>query len=276
MNAASKLGIIAGGGKVARQLIAACQKLGRDFFVVCLEGHADPDLAKDVPHRWLRLGDGGKLKELFVEQGITDIVMIGRVRRPSLLEIKPDWFTVKVLAKIGMNSLGDDGLLRAIGKVFEEEGGVRVVGAHEGFADLLTPEGVLTKTQPDDDAQKDIQRGIEVAKALGAVDVGQSVVVQQGIVLGVEAIEGTDALLNRCVGLRREGPGGVLVKIAKPQQDNRFDLPTIGPETVAAAAQAGLRGIAIQEGRSLLVEREKTLAAADASGMFLMGLKVND
>ncbi len=276
MSSASKLGIIAGGGAVPRQLIGACQSLGRPFYVFCLEGHADPDLAKDVPHSWLRLGEGGKLKELFAEQGITEVVMIGRVRRPSLFEIKPDWFTVKVLAKIGMNSLGDDGLLCAIGKVFEEEGGVRVLGAHEVFAELLTPEGVLTKTQPDEDAQKDIQRGIDVAKALGAVDVGQSVVVQQGIVLGVEAVEGTDALLARCASLRREGPGGVLVKIAKPQQDNRFDLPTMGPETVAAAAQAGLRGIAVQAGRSLLVEREKTFAGADKMGLFVVGWTIEN
>lgn len=272
MNASTKLGIIAGGGAVPRQLIAACQNLGRPFYVFCLEGHADPDLAQDVPHAWLRLGEGGKLKELFAEHNIAEVVMIGRVRRPSLLEIRPDWFTLKVLTKIGMNSLGDDGLLSAIGKVFEEEGGVRVLGAHEVFADLLTPEGALTLAQPDTEANKDISRGIVVAQALGSIDVGQSVVVQQGIVLGVEAAEGTDALITRCATLKREGPGGVLVKLAKPQQDNRFDLPTIGPETVTAAADAGLRGIAVQAGRSLLVDRERTLALANESGLFVVGI----
>lgn len=269
----SKLGIIAGGGEAPRQLIAACQSLGRPFFVVCLEGHADPGLAKDAPHIWLPLGAGGKLKELFKEHGIADVIMIGRVRRPSLLEIKPDWFTMKVLTKIGMNSLGDDGLLRAIGKVFEEEGGVRVLGIQDVFADLMTPEGVLTKMQPDDDAENDIRRGIEVARALGSVDVGQAVVVQQGLVLGVEAVEGTDALLKRCSELRREGEGGVLVKLAKPQQDNRFDLPTIGPETVAAASAAGLRGIAIEARRSLILSREATLAKADEAGVFVTGIE---
>jgi UDP-2,3-diacylglucosamine hydrolase len=268
----SKLGIIAGGGTVPCQLIEACRKLGRAFFVVCLEGHADSDLAKDDPHVWLPLGAGARLKELFAAEGVTDVVMIGKVRRPSLLEIKPDWFTLKVLTKIGMNSLGDDGLLSAIGKVFEEEGGVRVVGVQDVFAELLTPAGILTRAQPDESANNDIQRGIGVAKALGGADVGQSVIVQQGIVLGVEAIEGTGALIERCAGLRREGPGGVLVKLAKLQQDNRFDLPTIGPDTVAAAVKAGLRGIAIQAGRSLIAERERTIAAADEAKLFIVGL----
>jgi DUF1009 family protein len=104
------------------------------------------------------------------------------------------------------------------------------------------------------------------------VDVGQAVVVQQGIVLGVEAVEGTDALLARCTNVRREGPGGVLVKLAKPRQDNRFDLPTIGPETVASVVKAGLRGIAVQANSSLLIERDKTVAAANKTSVFIVGL----
>lgn len=271
---APKLAIVAGGGKAPRYLIEACQRHGRDFFVICLEGHADKGVADGAPHVWVPLGAGAKFKSVASEQKIAEMVMIGRVRRPSLLELKPDWLALKIVTKIGLNMLGDDALLRAIGNAVEEESGVRVIGAHEVFADLLTPEGQLSKAAPDDDAQKDITRGIEVAKALGTLDVGQSVIVQQGIVLGVEAIEGTDALIARSAGLRREGPGGVLIKIAKPQQDNRFDLPTIGPDTITAMIKAGLRGVALEAGRSMLLEREKTLAAADAAGIFVVGQKM--
>src|SRR5262249_22908769 len=151
----------------------------------------------------------------------------------------------KVLTKIGMNMLGDDALLRAIGQAIEEEAGIRVIGIQDVFRDLLTPEGQLGRIAPDEDAQKDIKRGIEVAKALGQLDVGQSVVVQQGMVLGVEAIEGTDALVARTAGLKREGTGPVLVKIAKPQQDNRYDLPTIGPDTITSMIKSGIRGVAL-------------------------------
>lgn len=269
--ATPKLGIIAGGGSAPRYLIEACQKLNRDFYLVCLEGQADKDLGQGLPHAWLPLGAAAKLKALAESEQIKEIVMIGRVRRPSLLEIKPDWLALKVLTKIGMNMLGDDALLRAIGKAMEEEGGLRVIGMQDVFKDLLTPEGVLGKVTPDEDAQKDIIRGIEVAKALGQLDVGQSVIVQQGMVLGVEAIEGTDALISRAAGLKREGEGGVLIKIAKPQQDNRYDLPTIGPDTIAAMIKAGVRGVALEAGRSLLIEREKTIASADAAGIFVVG-----
>jgi DUF1009 family protein len=267
----SKLGIIAGGGSAPRFLVEACQKLGREFYVICLQGQADEGFAADLPHVWLPLGAGAKLKALVEEQNIKEIVMIGRVRRPSLLEIKPDWLALKVLTKIGINMLGDDALLRSIGKAMEEEGGVRIVGVQEIFTDLLTPAGQLGRIAPDDDAHKDITRGIAVARALGQLDVGQSVIVQQGIVLGVEAIEGTDALIKRSATLRREGAGGVLVKIAKPQQDNRYDLPTIGPDTIRALIGAGLRGVALETGRSLLIERERTVAMADEAGIFILG-----
>ena len=271
-SSAPKLGIIAGGGTAPRTLIEACQKLQRPFYVVCLEGQADKGLAADVPHMWLPFGAAAKLKALAEQEQIGEIVMIGRVRRPSLLEIKPDWLAMKVLAKIGMNMLGDDALLRAIGKAMEEESGIRIIGVQDVFADFLTPEGALGSVTPNEDAQKDIERGIKVAKALGELDVGQSVIVQQGMVLGVEAIEGTDALIQRSGTVKRQGVGGVLVKMAKPQQDNRYDLPTIGPDTIAAMVKAGLIGVVLEAGRSLLIDREKTITEANAAGIFVLGI----
>ncbi|MDP9128111.1 MAG: UDP-2,3-diacylglucosamine diphosphatase LpxI [Pseudomonadota bacterium] len=269
-----KLGIIAGGGSAPHDLVRACQKLGRDFFVICLEGQADQHLGEGLPHVWLPLGAGTRLKSLVHEQDIKELVMIGRVRRPSLLELKPDWLALKVVTKIGINMVGDNTLLAGIGKAIEEEADVRIIGAQEVFADLLTPEGRLGRLAPDADAGLDIERGIQVATALGHLDVGQSVIVQQGIVLGVEAIEGTDDLIKRSAQLRREGPGGVLIKIAKPQQDNRYDLPTAGPATIAAMAVAGLRGLMLEAGRSLLIERERTIAMADEAAIFIVGNKV--
>jgi UDP-2,3-diacylglucosamine hydrolase len=268
-----KLCIIAGGGTAPRIVMDICRKQGRDYFLVCLEGQADAETADGSPHVWLPLGAGAKLKELVAERNIEELLMIGRVRRPSLFELKPDWLALKTVTKIGMNLLGDDALLRGIGKAMEEEIGVRVIGAQDIFKDLLTPEGKLGRIAADAEAESDIARGLAVARALGAVDVGQSVIMQQGLVLGVEAIEGTDALIARISSLRREGPGPILVKIAKPQQDNRYDLPTIGPDTVAGAAKAGLRGIACEAGRSFLVDREKAIELADEAGIFILGRK---
>ena len=119
----------------------------------------------------------------------------------------------------------------------------------------------------------DIAHAERIARALGALDIGQAVVVQQGLVLGVEAIEGTDALLRRCAGLRREGPGGVLVKVEKPGQEQRADRPTIGPQTVALAAEAGLRGIAVEAGATIVLDRDEVVAAADRAGLFVFGIR---
>lgn len=268
-----KLCILAGGGIAPRTLIDACLRDGRPFFVVGLEGQADPaTFPEGMPHLWVPFGAASKLKAALDEQQAKELVMIGRVRRPSLLEIKPDALAIKVLAKIGIKALGDDALLRCIGQAIEEESGVRVVGAHEVLGGLLAREGKIGALEPDEDARKDIARGAEIALALGKLDIGQAVVVQQGLVLGVEAIEGTDALIARCSALRRDGPGGVLVKLAKPQQDNRYDLPTIGPDTVRAVAAAGLRGIAIEAGRSLILDRDATVAEANAKAIFLIGM----
>lgn len=272
MSKAPKLGILAGGGNAPRQLIKACQEIDRPFFVVCLDGNADADLGNGIPHIVLPLGQLQKFKDFCAREEIKEIVMIGRVRRPSITELKPDFLTLKLLARIGLKSLGDDGVLRAVGKVLEEECGVRLVGASEVFADLLAPEGVLTNAAPSAQDEEDIRRAVEIALTLGHLDVGQAVIVQEGIVLGVEAIEGTDALIARARDVRREGEGGVLVKLAKPQQDNRFDLPTIGPDTVHNAKQAGLAGIAVEAGRSLIVDRETTIEAADGAGLFIVGI----
>ncbi len=267
-----KLGIIAGGGIAPRRVIESCRAQKRDFFVVCLEGQADKDVAHDAPHIWLPLGAFGKLRDLTISEKLGELVMIGHVRRPSLIELKPDWLAMKALAKVSFNALGDDGLLRAVGHVMEQEFGVRVIGAHEVLGGILMREGTLGAVTPDSEAQRDIARGVAVARALGLVDVGQSVIIQQELVLGVEAIEGTDALITRCAGLRREGAGGVLVKLAKPQQDDRFDLPTIGGTTVKNAAESGLRGIALEAGRSLLIDRDQVRELADEAGIFVVGI----
>jgi len=276
MDVSKKLGILAGGGAAPRQVIEACQKAGRPFFVFCLKGQAEPDLADGLPHMEIALGEGALLKTKVFQEKIEEIVMIGHVRRPSLWEMKPDWLTFKILAKIGLNSLGDDGLLRSIGKAIEEECGVRMIGAHEVVEKFLMPEGLLTRAAPDEQAHIDIKRGVEVGRGLGLLDVGQSVIVQQGLVLGVEAIEGTDALLARAGTLRREGPGGVLVKLAKPQQDKRYDLPSIGPGTIASAQKAGLRGLALEAGKSIVISFEETVAAAEKAGLFILGIQPDE
>lgn len=266
-----KLGILAGGGDLPARLVDACRAQGRPFFVLAFEGHADPGAFPEAPQAWIRLGEAGKGFQILHENGVEDLVMAGPVRRPSLRDLRPDWRTARFFARLGLRALGDDGLLKAVIAELEDDG-FHVVGIHDILQDVLAEEGVWGRHRPDDAAQADIRRGIEVCLGLGGLDVGQSVVIQQGIVLGVEAVEGTDALIRRCGDLRRAGPGGVLVKLAKPGQERRADLPTIGPRTVESCQAAGLRGIAVQAGATLIVNRPELLDAADRAGLFLCGV----
>ncbi|MBU6475283.1 MAG: UDP-2,3-diacylglucosamine diphosphatase LpxI [Alphaproteobacteria bacterium] len=268
----SRLGIIAGGGSLPQKLMDACKRAQRDFFVLALQGQAEKKTFSGVPHRFVRLGATNEAISILKAENVDAVVLAGSVRRPGLLEMKPDWRTLQVFAQLGMAALGDDALLRAVAGELEKEG-FRLVGAHEIEPSLLTPEGVLTVKRPSPENETDMQYGIRAVKTLGALDIGQAAVVQQGIVLGLEAVEGTDSLLNRCRELNRKGRGGVLVKGCKPQQDRRLDLPAVGLRTVRLAYEAGLEGIAIEAGASLVLDRDAVTAAADNLGLFLTGFK---
>ena len=275
MTAPVPLGIIAGGGALPGRVAAAAVAAGRPVFMVGLEGFAERAVLAPYPHDFARMGAAGRVLELLRAHGCGEVVLIGPVRRPSIFDLRPDGMGLKLLGRVGRGVFGggDDTLLAAVVKVLGDEG-FRVVGAHEVMTQALAPKGVLGAVAPDTGAMGDIARGVAVARALGGVDVGQGCVVQQGLVLAVEAIEGTDAMLARAGMLRRGGAGGVLVKISKPGQERRADLPTIGPVTIANAAAAGLRGIAFEAGGALVTEREACITAADAAGLFLIGIDV--
>lgn len=254
------------------RVAAAAKAAGRGVFLLGFEGFAEPAVLAPYPHDFARMGAALRIRELLRAHDCRELVMVGSVRRPSILDLRPDALAVRLLGRIGRAAFaGDDGLLAAIVRVLHEEGFV-VVGADSVLREAVGPAGLLSRAAPDATAMADIERGIVVARALGAVDVGQGCIVQQGIVLAVEAVEGTDAMLARAAGLARRGPGGVLVKLVKPGQERRADLPTLGPETIRLAALACLRGIAFEAGGTLIAERETTIAAVDAAGLFLLGL----
>ena len=267
-----KLGILAGSGDLPARVIQACRDSRRDFFVIAFEQQTDPAVVATTPHAWVRLGAAGTALAELRKAGVEELVMAGSIRRPSLAALRPDIWATKVLAKAGIRARGDDGLLSAIVRELEAGEGFHIVGPESILPGILAEEGVLGSIRPDEIALADVDLGIVVARAIGALDVGQGAVVQQGMVLAVEAAEGTDAMLARCRGLAREGPAGVLVKVRKPGQESRVDLPTIGVKTVKAAATAGLRGIAVEAGGALLVDRIGLIATADKAGVFVLGV----
>lgn len=266
------IAIIAGAGELPRLLLDSLISQGRSVFILAFFGHTDGKLVKGVPHVWLRLGEIGKALKFLQDNQIQEVVMAGKVERPALSDIKPDWVGVKWFSRlIGAKSLGDDTLLKLIINIAEENG-LRVIAVDELLTEIRVPSGTLGKIQPDKQALHDIQRGIEVLKALSAADVGQAVVIQEGLVLGVEAIEGTDALIKRAGALQRPVAPGILVKLAKCQQDQRADLPTIGLKTLKNIIDAGLRGIAIEADRSLILNFREIIRFADEKGIFIVGI----
>nr|WP_314074073.1 UDP-2,3-diacylglucosamine diphosphatase LpxI [uncultured Roseococcus sp.] len=268
-----KLGLLAGAGPFPVRVAEAARRAGHEIFVVCLRGFGEPADFEPFPHVEERLGAGGSIIQHMKREGVTHVVLAGRVKRPSMLALLPDVWTAKAMARVGVAIFsGDDALFRAVAQVLGEEG-FEIISPQSLIEDSTAAEaGLLVGSEPDAAARADILRGIQTLRCLAPLDVGQAVVVQQGLVLGIEAVEGTDALIARAGDLRREGPGGVLVKLAKTNQEMRIDAPVVGPVTVAGAKAAGLRGIAIEAGRTILAERTATLQAAEAAGIFVLAV----
>lgn len=268
-----RLAVLAGTGPLPGDINAACRISGREVFVVAHQGVTDPEVIGSAPHEWVHLGAIERTIALLHERRTEEVVFAGPVKRPSLISLRLDGRALKMMAGWRKNdeASGDDKLLTLLIGELESEG-FRVIGVDSILPNILAPSGALGALVPDDEAQADIAVGCRVARVVGSLDIGQAVIVQQGMVLGVEAIEGTDELLKRCRDLRREGPGGVLVKLKKPGQEARADLPTIGVATVDGALAAGLKGIAIEAGGALVIDLAAVVAAADAAGLFIIGV----
>ena len=274
----SPIGLVAGGGGLPFAVAESLAARGIEPIFFALKGICDPEKVSRFRHHWISVGQIGKVVRLLRSENCRDLVFIGTLVRPALSEIRLDWGTVRAMKHIlAAFRGGDDHLLSGVGRILERDG-FRMVGIKDVAPDLLMPAGCLTRTAPDSSATADIAKGQDVLRALGPFDIGQAVVVIDGHVVGVEGIEGTDALLVRIAQLRAEGrirtkPGrGVLVKTPKSGQDLRYDLPTLGPRTIENAAAAGLAGVAVAAGNTLVAEPQALVNAADASGLFVVGL----
>jgi UDP-2,3-diacylglucosamine hydrolase len=275
---ASPIAIICGGGPFPFSVADAALRTGRKVHLMPIEGWADRDRVAAYPHDWVPLGQYGRMVRVARNAGARDVVFIGTLVRPSLKDIRLDWKTIKILPRIYRAFRGgDDHLLRNIGKIFEDDG-FRMLGAHEVAPEILAPTGDAGRVRPSAQDIVDATLGLAVLDAMGPFDVGQAVVVADNVVLAVEAAEGTDRMLQRIAALRRDGrikvPAGrgVLVKAAKPTQDRRFDLPSIGPTTVANVKDAGLAGIAVRAGEVIVAEFTAVTEAADSANLFVTGL----
>lgn len=275
------LGIIAGRGPLPCVLAESAAARGLPLHIVAIRGEAREEIER-FPHTWIKWGEIGKMFAALDTNGCGDLVIIGGVNRPDLANVRFDLGAIRTLPfLLSLGKGGDDHVLSRIVRFFEDKG-YRVHGAGDVAPELLAGEGTLADKVPSAEDRADIEAAFRVVGALGRLDVGQAVVVVKGHVLAVEAAEGTDAMLARCAELRELGRArrrtraGVLVKAPKPGQEERVDLPTIGPDTVNKAAAAGLAGIAVAAGQVLMAERAATIEAANQHGLFLLGVTLTE
>jgi DUF1009 family protein len=275
--APARLAIVAGGGDLPRRVAEEARKAGRNPFVVGLRGFAEASLLQEFDGPELSVGELGRLIQLMKKEGCEEMVFVGALKRPDFASLKLDLKGVQSLPKILVAAKkGDDALLRAVMDIFADAG-FRIIGADDVLKDLLMGEGALGVIEPKAHHWLDIRRAAEVASVSGSLEIGQGAVSCAGLILAVEAQEGTDGMLARVADLQIEIRGsadarrGVLVKRPKPQQERRIDLPTIGVATVEGAAKAGLAGIAVEAGAALVVDREDVASAANRLGLFVYG-----
>ena len=272
------IGIICGGGSIPIAVARAVESQGRRFTLFPLRGFADPAVEK-FPHKWVHLGAIGTLAAAMRKAGCKDIVMIGSLVRPRPWNVRFDFATAMLVPRLlSLLRGGDDRLLTGVARVFEERG-FRLVGAHEVAPEILMPAGPAGRHRPKASDTEDIRFGFSLLRAIGPFDVGQAAAIANLHTLAVEAAEGTAAMLARLAEMRRNGRlrlparGGVLVKAAKPGQDRRFDLPAIGPDTVAQVKAAGLAGIAVEAGSTVVADPAALVRAADKAGIFVVGVR---
>jgi UDP-2,3-diacylglucosamine hydrolase len=273
------IALICGGGSLPAAVAAAINRRGRPLVIFAVRGWADPKITELYPHYWVALGQVGRFLRLAGAEGCREAVFIGAMLRPAVADLRLDWRTILMMPRIaGFFRGGDDRLLSGVARVLEENG-VRVVGLDEVAPEVYVPEGVLGTLVPSERDREDIARALKVIAALGPFDIGQGAIVANNHVLAVEAAEGTDNMLGRIAELRTQGRVttprgvGVLVKAPKPGQDRRFDLPAIGPRTIDNVARAGLAGVAVIAGASIIAEPQNVIAAADRAGIFLVGAR---
>jgi len=264
------IGLIAGNGRFPLLFAENARRLGYRVSAVALTGETDPSLEGAVDRlHWIALGQLGRLIKAFKKDGVRQAVMVGGVKKTHLFSgIRPDLRSLALLRRVTVPK--DDMLLRAIAAELESEG-IAIRESTFGLTGLLVEEGKLTRRAPTRKEWRDIEFGWEMAKTVGALDIGQCVVLKERLVVAVEAVEGTDQAIRRGGKLARGG--AVVVKRFKPQQDRRFDLPAVGPITIEVMAESGAAVLAIEAGRALLLDRAVAIAAADEAGIAIVGIK---
>jgi DUF1009 family protein len=269
-----KIGILAGKGLLPSLIYQGCVKKGLECSIIGLSGQFSSDLFANIPHKVLPMHSISKIINEFKANGVTHIALAGKVKRANLGKLLFDKKGSQLFSLILKRGLQDNNILTSV-ILFLENEGFKIIPSDELAANITASTGSLGRVSPDASAIRDIKNGAHILKSIASYDIGQALIIQSGLILGVEAAEGTDALIKRCAALQQEGqPPAILVKIVKPKQDKRIDLPCVGVDTIKNLAQANMRGIAVQSGNCILLDSDAIQKTADASGIFVYGFEL--
>ncbi len=268
----NKIGIIAGKGSLPRQVINSLNQRNIRSYLVALNDITEKETDHSATETlWARIGNAGKIINFFKDNGVKQVILIGGMKRPSFTSLIPDATGFKLLNKIRkLDKAGDNSLFDLIIE-FLEENELKILGVDEVAKELIATKDMIGNIEPKK-YLKDIEHGKHIALEIGKLDIGQAAIVQNGVVLGVEGIDGTDALIKRCASLQTDGSGAILVKMKKPKQDRRIDLPSIGINTIELLYQSGMKGVAVEAGSSLILDKENVIKKADELGIFIYGV----
>lgn len=268
-----KLAIIAAKGDLSKNLIEFAKEKF-ELFVVGINHESDPELINKFDHIWINLGEIGKAVDAMKQANVQDVVFVGSLKKPDIFNLKLDSLGTKLLAQIVKDKFfGDNKLLSSLTNFLMQQG-FKVIGAHEILKNLVVDQQNFTLLKPDSQDKIDIELAMKVVTTLGELDVGQGAIVQNGVVLGVEAVEGTDKLIERCGDIKfTENYGGVLVKLSKPGQELRMDLPTIGIKTLKNLHRSGFKGVVIEAKKAIFLDQEESIAFANKHKMFIVSIK---
>jgi len=263
------LGLIAGGGAFPLMVAAAARDRGLRVVAVAHEGETDPLLSQKVDElTWVKLGQLGHLIKVLKKAGVTRTVMAGTINKKKMFEnVRPDLRGLTLMSRLAI--FHDDDILRAVAGELQREG-IRIVSSAEHLPELLAPRGNLTRRKPSKEEREDVEFGWKIAKELGRLDIGQCVVVRKKTVLALEAIEGTNETILRGGKLAKEK--AVVVKVSKPNQDLRFDVPAVGPDTIQVMSQVNASVLAIEAGKTLIFDKPGMISYADRSSIAVVSL----
>ena len=266
-----KLGIIAGDGDLPIQIINECKKQKKDFVVILINGHGTEISKSYNPDYIMNLSKIGKAIKFAKTNNIIDLVMAGRIKRPSLKDMLPDIWTARFLAKYAGRIKGDNNALTNLAKELEKEG-FNILAPEKFILKSLCPKGILGNQSPTIENKKDIELGFKIAKNIGKNDIGQSLIIQNGLVLTVEAAEGTDAMIARSKILKIGDSGAIFIKVIKPGQDERLDRPVIGINTIKSIHEAGLDGMALEANSVFILNLDEVINYANSNNLFIIGI----